>query len=171
MLGIHANKGFTRLGESSNETFDKWDPTLLKITDSHPSFLMHFTEELVHRLVFGQSMDSPENALAEGIFLWLIHLLTSPTWNSQQALCPRSYLLSACDENPTHWGNILSARLREHDSKTRASSASHPAPSGPSKQASLNDSMESSIADQLREHGWAPVEKWDNRPLGAISHS
>lgn len=166
---MHANEGLNRLGESLKETFDKWDPTLLKIADSHPSFLMHLAEQLVFRLVFDQRTESPQSALGEGIFLWLIHLLTSPAWDSQQALCPRSYLLGACDKNPTHWGQMFSTCLREHDSKTRAFSASHPAPSRDS--ASLNDSMESSIADQLREHGWAPVEKWDNRPLGAVSHS
>lgn len=154
------------------EAFDKWDPVLLKITESNNSFLMYLTEDLVHRLVFDESKNHSENALAEGLFLWLTHILTSPAWDSHRAVCPRSYILSACDETPNHWAQLLKSHLKKHgSSRIGLPSVPHATTSRPSKKRTSVSNPESSIAGKLREHGWAPVEKWDSRPLGIASSS
>lgn len=154
------------------EAFDKWDRVLLKITESNTSFLMYLTEDLVHRLVFDESRNSPEDALAEGLYLWLTHLLTSSAWGSHQAVCPRSYILSACDESPNHWAQSLKKHLKKHPSSNIGLSVIPRATtSRPSKKRMSLDHPESSIAGKLRENGWAPVSKWDSRPLGIASSS
>ncbi|KAJ5246595.1 Hydroxyacylglutathione hydrolase [Penicillium chermesinum] len=79
-----------KLGESMSESFDKWDAVLKRITEGFPSFLMYLAEVLIHGLVFNPKMSSPQNASAEAVFLWLSHLLASESWESHQALCPRT---------------------------------------------------------------------------------
>ncbi|KAJ5152263.1 hypothetical protein N7492_010558 [Penicillium capsulatum] len=159
------------LGEPLKEAFDKWDPVLLKITESDSSFLMYLTEELVHALVFDEAHSSSKDAIAEGIYLWLTHLLTSPSWEPHQAACPRSYIHAACEETPNHWANLLKKHLQKRpDSNAGISRVPQATPSRSSKRVSL-DGPESNLAQTLRGHGWAPVDKWDSRPLGIASSS
>lgn len=164
-----------RFGESLDKSFDKWDPVLLRITENHPSFVMHLSEELVHSLVFNPANDSPKSAQAEALFLWMVHLLTSPTWEPHRPFYPRSYVLTACSENPNHWAKLLGDRLREQKYPSDVVPGTQSAAQNrPSKQiASQNGStaVQSTIVEKLREHGWEPAEKWDYRPLGIASSS
>ncbi|KAJ5527341.1 hypothetical protein N7513_011500 [Penicillium frequentans] len=162
-----------RIGESMNGHFEKWDPVLQKITEHHHSFLMYLSEELVHKLVFDVSRESPRDGVAEAYFLWLTHVLTSSSWESQQPYCSRSYILSACDENPNYWAKMLSDRLREHGGVRKNKSSAQRSSQGPSakKIASQNGDRPvlSGVDKKLLAHGWGPVEKWESRPLGVAS--
>lgn len=154
--------------------FEKWDPVLMRIMESHPSLAMYLSEELVHSLVFDRANDSSESARGEALYLWLAHIFTSPRWKPRRAFCPRSYILTACRENSNHWSRLLAEQLREHKDLT---SAVHEAQSDvqsclPTQDGAQKSSIESaSVAEKLREHGWGPVEKWDCRPLGITSTS
>lgn len=132
--------------------------------------MVYLAEELVHSLVFNPASDSSESAYAEALFLWLLHLLTSPEWESQQSFFPRSYILAACSESPNHWAKLLSDRLREKP-QNKASSKAKPAAQKRSKKVSSSNGTASlsDVDQKLREHGWGPVETWDSRPLGIAS--
>lgn len=161
-----------RLGEPLDKVFDKWDPVLQKISESHPSFVMYLAEELVHSLVFDPANNSSTSAQAEALFLWLIHLLTSSTWEPHRPFCPRSYILTACSEDPNHWAKMLSDRLQEEDHRNEVPGAQHVSRSRSSKKSSYPNSsidVHSSMTEKLRQHGWEPVKKWDSRPLGIAS--
>lgn len=142
-----------------------------KVAESHPSVVVYLAEELVHNLVFDAASDFPESAHAEALFLWLLHLLTSPEWEILRSFCPRSYILTACSENPNHWAKMLDARLREEAPSKNAPPIAQPvARKRSKKETSQNGTASLSNADQkLREHGWGPVETWDSRPLGIAS--
>ncbi|KAJ6144865.1 Hydroxyacylglutathione hydrolase [Penicillium chermesinum] len=157
-----------KLGESMSESFDKWDAVLKRITEGFPSFLMYLAEVLIHGLVFNPKMSSPQNASAEAVFLWLSHLLASESWESHQALCPRSYILSACDESPNHWAKLLGEQLRKQGHK-KAKTVSNPKtvnlPS--SKKNGVNTpNAPSSTTQMLAEYGWETAEKWDRTGKG-----
>lgn len=161
-----------RLGKYLETSFDKWDPMLLKIAESHPPFVMYLSEELIHALFFDPANESPKSANGETLYSWMAHLLTSPIWESYRPYCPRSYILTACGENPNHWAKLLGDSLREERDGSsllpKTCSASIP----PSKKDTPYNGLtatQSSISDKLREHGWAPVERWDGRPLGIAS--
>ncbi|KAJ5678093.1 uncharacterized protein N7477_003726 [Penicillium maclennaniae] len=157
-------------GESLDEKFETWDVVLQKIAESHPSVVVYLAEELVHSLVFNPANESSESAYAEALFLWLLHLLTSPEWESHQSFFPRSYILAACSESPNHWAQLLSDRLREIPSRAAPSKAKLAAQKLSKKGSSQNGNASVSDVDQkLREHGWGPVEAWDSRPLGIAS--
>ncbi|KAJ5653915.1 hypothetical protein N7490_000918 [Penicillium lividum] len=161
-----------KMGESMNNVFDKWDPVLQKITEHHPSFLMYLSEDLVHKLLFDVTRDSPKDAVAEGFFLWLTHILTSASWASHQPYCSRSYILTACDEKPNHWAQMLSDRLREHGGVRKSNSTSGRTSKGSSAKRSAHQNGDrhiSGVDEKLLTHGWGPVEKWDSRALGVAS--
>lgn len=159
--------GLDRLGESLENSSERWDAIFLKIAESHPSFVMYLSEQLVDTLVFDPANDSPKKAQAEALFFWLEHLLTSPTWEPHRSFCPRSYVLAACSENPNRWAKLLLDRLREHQDSTSVLSGTK---IQPSKKSAVHN-VQSSVAEKLREYGWEPVEKWDTRPLGIASTS
>lgn len=142
-----------------------------KVAESHPSVVVYLAEELVHNLVFNAASDFPESAHAEALFLWILHLLTSPEWEILRPFCPRSYILTACSENPNHWAKMLGARLRKEAPSKNAPPTAQPVAQKRSKKGtSQNGTANLSNADQkLREHGWGPVETWDSRPLGIAS--
>ncbi|KAJ5636066.1 uncharacterized protein N7484_009379 [Penicillium longicatenatum] len=162
-----------KIGESINDHFEKWDPVLQKITEHHPSFLMYLSEALVHKLIFDATRESPMDGVAEAYFLWLTHIWTSSSWESQQLYCSRSYILSACDENPNYWAKMLSDRLREREGVRKNKSSSRRSSQGSSvKKTALkngNSPMLSGVDEKLLAHGWGPVEKWDSRALGVAS--
>ncbi|KAJ5587436.1 uncharacterized protein N7459_003201 [Penicillium hispanicum] len=161
------------VGDPLKGTFDKWDPVLLNITEHRPSFVMYLTEELVHRLVFDTGNDASQSSSAEALFLWLTHILTSTTWESRRPLCPTSYIRGACKENPSHWAQMLEEKLQQQaitntaTSRTRSTFQTRSRDSAPRN----GSDVSLSASDKLREHGWAPVEKWDSRPLGIASTS
>lgn len=160
-----------RLGESLENSFERWDVIFLKIAESHPSFVVYLSERLVDTLVFDPANDSLKRAQAETLFLWLEHLITSPTWEPHRSFCPRSYILAACSENPNHWAKLLLDRLREHQDSTSVVSGTNTQHSKKSAVYHGSDAAHSSVAEKLREYGWEPVEKWDTRPLGIASTS
>lgn len=168
-------RGFTdnigRLGEALDWSFDKWDPILLRVLESHPFLAMDLSEALVHSLVLDPAKNDPESARAEAIYLWLVHIFTSPSWD--RTYRPRSYILTVCSESPTHWSKLLAEQLREHkDLSSAAPDAQDDAQICLSRQdASQNSATESADIVKLREHGWEPVEKWDCRPLGTTPTS
>ena len=163
---------FHRLGESMNSSFDKWDPILLKVSEIHPAFQMYLSEDLVHNLIFDAARESPKNASAEGLFLWLTHILTSSAWESQQPYVPRSYILSACEESSSHWAKMLGDRLNEHGGVRSSSRRASNGSSGKKARKSTDQDVSSILVDErLRAHGWAPVEKWDSRALGVAASS
>ena len=140
---------------------------LKKIAESLPSFLMYLAEDLIHALVFDPKMDSAQNASAEGLFLWLDHILMSQGWESHQAFCPRSYILSACDESPNHWAKLLGKKLRKQASKKAKIEPREVEHSAPSHKREIDTQQTpSSITQMLGEYGWETVGRWDSRPLG-----
>jgi ribosomal biogenesis protein LAS1 len=143
---------------------------LQKVAESHPSVVVYLAEELVHNLVFNPASDSSSSARAEALYLWILHLLTSPEWEKLRPFCPRTYILTACSENPNHWAKLLGAKLREEKplkgAPPRAQSASQKLSK---KETSQNGASLSDVDQKLREHGWGPVETWDSRPLGIAS--
>ena len=157
-----------------NDTFNKWDPILLKITDSHPAFLLHLIEELVSNLIFDDTKDS-NDAQAEAIFMWLTHILTSPVWKLHKAFVPYDRILLACNECSNHWAKALGDVLREPGNITKGTEKSTfifdsvPEMIGVSQFDSFDGT--SSTAKMLQEHGWEPVRKWDSRSLGVASTS
>ncbi|KAJ5160107.1 uncharacterized protein N7482_007111 [Penicillium canariense] len=160
-----------KLGESMDAIFDKWDPVLQQVTTSHPSFLLHLSEELVHTLALNSGNSSPENAQAEGLFLWLEHLLTSPAWKSRQAYFPRGYISTICSENSNHWTQKLVETLQKHGNTATVASRTQNAAKSSSLKKRTQAVLSDSVAEKLREHGWGPIEKWDSRPLGVASTS
>ncbi|KAJ5945709.1 hypothetical protein N7454_002548 [Penicillium verhagenii] len=161
-------------GESMNDHFEKWDPVLQKITEHCPSFLMYLSEDLVHKLIFDATRESPRDAVSEAFFLWLTHILTSSSWASHQEYCSRDYILSACDENPNHWGQMLSDRLQEHGGVRKSKSSSKRSfPGSAAKKTALHNGdrpVASSVDEKLLASGWGLVEKWDSRALGVSAH-
>ncbi|KAJ5973515.1 hypothetical protein N7481_010725 [Penicillium waksmanii] len=146
-----------QLGESLNKAFKHWDPVLLKITESSSSFFTHFAEALVNRLAFDPAIESPQNAYAEALYLWLDHISTS-------------YVLSACEQCSSHWTQTLSKELEKKGKATKVA----PVTIGNSsklKRTSSKSSMhvETNISSKLSGHGWEPLQKWDSRPLGISS--
>ncbi|KAJ6037044.1 Hydroxyacylglutathione hydrolase [Penicillium herquei] len=161
-----------KIGESMNQSFDKWDPVLQKISDTHPSFLTYLCEDLVHSLLFDATKDSQKNASAEALFLWLTHILSSFPWASYQQYCPRAYILSACDETATYWAKMLSDRLKEHGGVRKSKSSRRSSLRSAVKNSTLsnaNSDASSIIDEKLSAHGWAPVERWDSRALGVAA--
>ncbi|KAJ5101866.1 hypothetical protein NUU61_004088 [Penicillium alfredii] len=157
-----------KLGDSMNDTFDKWDPVLQTVTEDHPSFLRYLAEDLVNHLAFYNANHDKENPFSEALFLWLVHLLTSPAWKHHRHLCPSSYLLRVCKEQPQYWTKMLGNRLQEEND------IANPASSIPSialNQSSTGTTSDTAFAssDTLRAHGWGMLEKWDSRPLGIVS--
>lgn len=123
---------------------------------------MYLTEALVDDLAFNESDDTPRNAHAEALFLWLDHVSSSPFWVSYRGMYPRSYVLRACEESSGHWAKMLSAKLQQPQEESNAVSVhgqklANPAHNRPSDAASFAE---------LRQHGWGLLEKWDSRPLG-----
>ncbi|OQD74806.1 hypothetical protein PENDEC_c009G00787 [Penicillium decumbens] len=160
-----------KLGESLVQTFDTWDVVLQKISESHPSIVVYLAEELVHNLVFKPANAASESPYAEALFLWLVHLLTSPEWETLRPFGPRNYILTACNENPNHWAKMLSARLRKEEPLKDTQPRVPPVTQKRSKKgASQSGTVNLSNVDQkLQEHGWGPVGTWDSRPLGIAS--
>lgn len=158
-----------RLGDSLDQTFDTWDVILQKVAESHPSVVVYLAEELVHNLVFNPANDSSNNARAEALYLWILHLLTSPEWEKLRPFCPRTYILIACSENPNQWANMLCARLEEKPLKGAQPRAQSTSQKRSKKETSQNGASLSDVDQKLREHGWGPVETWDSRPLGIAS--
>lgn len=152
-----------------NEQFEKWDPVLKRITESFPSFLMYLAEDLIHGLVFNPTMESSQNASAEAMFLWLTHLLTSQTWESHQPFCPRSYILSACDESPNHWAKLLGQKLQNSGSKKSKVEPKKNFTKAIGRNGADAQSTPSSITQLLGDYGWETVGKWDSRPLGVTA--
>lgn len=163
-----------RLGDSMDGSFEKWDPILLNITERRPLFLVYLMEELVHRLVFDTTNDSPRSPLAEALFSWLIHILDSSSWDSYRSFCPTVYIRTACQENPNHWARILGERLQEErvtDTITSQPKIASRLGSPKTGVSTGSSDVPSSVSERLREHGWTLVEKWDSRPLGIASTS
>lgn len=149
--------------------FDQWDSILQHVAGACSSFLLFLSEQLIHHLVLDPAADSPGDAQAEGIFLWLDHLLTSPTWDSQRPILPRGYLLAACKEHPTHWAKMMSKTLHaQRQDEAAAVSGLHPTTYASVKKQSQQDPVET-FSKKLQEHGWGLAEKWDSRPLGIPS--
>jgi ribosomal biogenesis protein LAS1 len=144
---------------------------LQKVAESHPSVVVYLAEELVHNLVFSPANDSSNNARAEALYLWILHLLTSPEWEKLRPFFPRTYILIACSENPNHWANmlILCARLEGKPLKGAQPRAQSASQKRSKKETSQNGASLSDVDQKLREHGWGPVETWDSRPLGIAS--
>lgn len=151
----------------------KWDPILLQISQQCPSFLMYLSEELVHRLAFDSANAGPQKPVGEALFLWLIHVLTSSTWASHRPYCPTSYIRSVCQETTNHWGKMLFETLQKQELANPAtfqpSGGLSTCSSGTKPIGNDLSMLPDSGFEQLREHGWAPVEKWDSRPLGVAS--
>jgi len=133
--------------------------------------VVYLAEELVHNLVFKPANAASESPCAEALFLWLVHLLTSPEWETLRPFCPRNYILTACNENPNHWAKMLSARLRKEEPLKDAQPRVPPVTQKRSKKGtSQSGTVNLSNVDQkLQEHGWGPVGTWDSRPLGIAS--
>lgn len=157
-----------KLGESLHNKFKDWDPVLLKITESSSSFLVHFAEELVNKLVFNSSNDTSSNTYAESLYLWLSHLSTSSPWRIYLPFLPRSYIISACEQSPSHW-----ARLLKKDLETKGVTKLAPTTIGISSRKKTSprsdNHHEDSISTKFGGHGWKPLQKWDSRPLGISS--
>ncbi|KAJ5107151.1 hypothetical protein N7456_003826 [Penicillium angulare] len=160
-----------KLGESMNVKFDKWDIFLQKITEAHPRFLTNLSEDLVHSLFVDATKVSPNNASTEALFLWLTHIMTSSTWEIYQPHCPRSYILSSCDENPNYWTKLLTDRLREHGGvrRTKSSRNSQETPAKKATRQNGDRAPSSSTDKTLAAYGWEPVQKWDSRALGVAA--
>lgn len=161
----------TRLGDSMGAMFEKWDPVLQKVADGQSSFLLFLSEELVHRLALNPVTASPENTIAEGIFLWLDHLLTSSTWESRRPSLPRDYILAVCNAQPTHWAKMTAQNVKLQQ---QGSAAVLPRPQMSANKSSKKRAQTGSVGDfskKLQGHGWRLAEKWDNRPLGMTSKS
>lgn len=146
----------------------------MRIMESHPSLAMYLSEELVHSLAFDQANHSSESAPGEALYLWLVHIFTSTRWEPHRAFCPRSYILTACNENPNYWSKLLAEQLQKHKNWTSAVPGTQP--DNQSRMSTQDTSRKSStesatIAEKLREHGWGPVETWDCQPLGITSTS
>jgi ribosomal biogenesis protein LAS1 len=158
-----------RLGDSMDAMFDKWDTVLQKVADSHSSFLLFLSEELVHKLALDPSMESSRNTLAEGVFLWLDHLLTSPAWESHRPFLPQSYLLAVCTSQPTHWTKMLGKKLNLEQQETAAAvSAPQMTANPPPRKRAQTDSV-GGFSKKLQEHGWGLAAQWDIRPLRVTS--
>ena len=149
--------------------FDQWDSILQHVSDASPSFLLLLSEQLIHHLALDPAADSPGDAQAEGVFLWLDHLLTSPTWELKRPILPRGYLLAVCNEHPTHWAKMLSKTLysRRQDEAAAVSGLHTTAYASVEKQ-SQHDPVDT-FSEKLQMHGWGLAEKWDSRPLGFTS--
>ncbi|KAJ5279544.1 hypothetical protein N7478_004916 [Penicillium angulare] len=161
-----------KLGESMNANFDKWDTFLQKITEAHPRFLTYLSEDLVHSLFVDATKVSPKNASTEALFLWLTHIMTSSAWEIYQPHCPRSYILSSCDENPNYWTKLLTDRLRKHGGVRRIKTSSRNSHETPAKKATRQNGDQapsSSVDKTLAGFGWEPVQKWDSRALGVAA--
>jgi ribosomal biogenesis protein LAS1 len=149
--------------------FDKWDPVLQKVVDGHSSFLVFLSEALVHKLALNPSTESLENTLAEGVFLWLDHLLTSPAWESQRPSLPQSYLLAVCNEHPTHWAKMLANKLMLQQQDTAAAASAPQMTASLSLKKRAQPASVEGFSRKLQEHGWGLAAKWDSRPLGITS--
>lgn len=149
--------------------FDKWDSILQNVAENHSSFLLFLSEELIHTLALNPAAESSGDTHAEGIFLWLDHLLTSPTWESQRPSLPRDYLLAVCNDHPSHWAKMLAKTLQLQLQDT-AHAASGPQTTGnaASKKEAQNGSVKR-LSKKLQEHGWGLADKWDSQPLGITS--
>ena len=159
---------YYRLGDPLNNAFKNWDPVLLKITETNPSFFTHFTEELANKLAFEPGNVSSTNAYAEALYLWLNHLSTSPPWAIHQPYFSHSYVNTACEQSSTHWTKMLSKDLKkEGDFKAKP----NPLDVSSKKKALSKNStdVEANTTRKLRACGWEPLEKWDSRPLGISS--
>lgn len=154
-----------RLGDSMDAMFDKWDAVLQKVADGNSSFLLFLSEELVHKLALHPSAESLENTLAEGIFLWLDHLLTSPAWESQRHFIPQGYLLAVCNEHPTHWAKMLDKKLKLQQ-QDMAAEMSAPRMANPSSKKRAQSDPVGGVSKRLQEHGWGLAAQWESRPLG-----
>lgn len=159
----------SRLGDSMDAMFDKWDPVLQKVADGNSSFLLFLSEELVHKLALDPSTESLESTLAEGVFLWLDHLLTSPAWESQRPFLPQGYLLAVCNEHPTHWTKMLGKRLKLQQQDTAAAVSAPQMTANPSSKKRAQPDSVGGLSEKLQEHGWGLAAQWESRPLGLIS--
>ncbi|CAG8930994.1 unnamed protein product [Penicillium salamii] len=160
------------LGDPLNDTLKEWSTVLLKVAESHPSFLRHLTEDMVNDLAFN-TKDASTNPHSEALYLWLVHILTSPTWEFHRQSCPHSYVLQACDGSPHHWTTLLAEQVKKQAKKT---SALPVARSGAQTRVSKPQTRPQSqgnttqLSEKLLAHGWGLLEQWDSRPLGVASN-
>ncbi|KAK9856636.1 hypothetical protein MYU51_000423 [Penicillium brevicompactum] len=161
------------LGDSLNETLKELSTVLLKVAESHPSFLRHLTEDMINDLAFNTN-DASNNPHSEALYLWLAHILTSPAWEFHRQSCPHSYVLQACTESPHHWTTLLSDQVKKQAGKT---SAVPIARSGTKTRVSKpqtrpqSQGPTSQLSEKLLAHGWGLLEQWDSRPLGVVART
>jgi ribosomal biogenesis protein LAS1 len=149
--------------------FNKWDPVLQQVAGVHSSVLLFLSEELVHNLVLNAATESSMNTQAEGLFLWLEHLLTAPVWELQRPSFPRDYILAVCNAQSTHWTRILAEKLQLQQQDTTAVMSHTQITASTSPKMLAQPAAVENFSRKLQEHGWGFAEKWDSRPLGITS--
>lgn len=162
---------FHRLGDPLNDTLKEWSTVLLKVAESHPSFLRHLTEDMVNDLAFN-TKDASTNPHSEALYLWLVHILTSTTWEFHRQSCPHSYVLQACDGSPHHWTTLLAEQVKKQTKKTSelpvARSNAQTRVSKPQTRPQSQGTT-TQLSEKLLAHGWGLLEQWDSRPLGVVA--
>lgn len=147
-------------------SFSRWDQLLQAISAKHTSFLNVLTEEMVNVLATGVDSDVKDNPFYEGIYWWLVHILSSKTWEEHRSVLSSTYLLAVCDEISNKWTKSLSDLLYN----VRVS----PRPSRPVDSSQDKSSAEQEtaplehVSEELRLYGWEIPDRWASAPLGMV---
>ncbi|KAH8705403.1 Las1-like-domain-containing protein [Talaromyces proteolyticus] len=103
-------------GTSIDGVFSTWDSLLQKITESRPSFLTVLMEEMALDLIkSGKSNTNTSSeeadSYAEGVYMWLDHIVTSVAWEGYRLYISVSYLRAICREMSNRWTVMLEQTL------------------------------------------------------------
>lgn len=161
----------TRLGDSMDEAFTKWDRSLQSVAAGHPAFLPALTEELVNELAFTRRPNTKNDPQCEAIYMWLDHILNSAEWSTARQSLSLGYILSVCEQNSNHWLDLLRGAIRSEDNRLPSiarDQSNAPSRSQKKSKSTTYDQPTEDNLQGLQKFGWERLDTWDNRPIGII---
>lgn len=165
LQGWKKKTDISRLDDSMDDTFSRWDPCLQTLTDNCPAFLTSLAEEMVDVLAFTAvkaNSKEKDDAYREGIFLWLDHILRSTEWASHRRVLSLVYVRAACEASSGHWMQLLK-RVVDASSSGESLRGAEAVLEADSMQV---DGYVDGSARELGKYGWEMDGAWDSRPLG-----
>jgi hypothetical protein len=148
-------------------SFSGWDHLLQAISEKNAIFLNVLTEEMVNVLAKEMDSDVKDSPFYEGIYRWLVHILTSKTWEGYLSVLSSAYLLAVCDGTPNKWTKSLTnllhnVRISPQISRLDDSSQNEISAEQETVPLGHHDS------EELRSNGWEIPHSWTAKPLGIV---
>ncbi|KAL9060409.1 MAG: hypothetical protein Q9206_001029 [Seirophora lacunosa] len=92
-----------------------WDQLLKQLTAQQGQFLRLLTNEMTAQLVAPHHGQSANDAVREGVSMWLEHIYTSSFWHlaAKRSRLEDSAIISTCLQNPNQWTVRLASSITQ----------------------------------------------------------